>query len=1173
MTNSCDSFFLRKAEALAELSWRERFQISHITASRPNPALLEQYVFLRDRTARGRLIAMSKTITQSVIKQAFVDYLSRETDESRQAYLDELRSSTPKLAEEIMSLQQLADTEPGSSSDSAPANSQMNSSDASYELLERIGEGGMGTVFLANQTTPIAREVAIKVVKPGMDSEQVIARFDNERQSLALMNHPNIAKIFDAGTTEKGRPFFVMELARGTPLTSFCKEHQLSINRRLELFIDLCDGIEHAHQRGVIHRDIKPGNVQVTLSDGRPIVKIIDFGIAKAIDQNLSEDAVLTLHSQLVGTPLYMSPEQAGQNGTGVDTRSDIYSLGVMLYELVTDSTPLDSDSLKTGERDQLFRAIREIEPPPPSQRLASTTSALGQGESGLSRSFRIRCRKELDWIAMKALAKEPDRRYETATAFREDIQRFLANEPINARPPSVKYRWSKFAIRNRMLLGTAAVVLLSLVVGLCATAWQAARATDAEALAEQRLVLALQEQEKSREEAKRAQEESEIATAIADFLQNDLLSVTSMEGQVLAGLRPEPDLKVRTLLDRASDRIDGGFKGSPRIRQRLHMTLGNTYMRLGLPTETLIHAQKAYDIDFQLEKKDAVATSQILRQLVSGHVQLQNYGEAEKVLQQASLLKLEPSDQGNLADEELLMMKVVLAFKKGRYETAIDILKDLIASCEDRYGPEHRRTLAAQSELATNLVHVGKLDEALALDQKLLEIRERHFGGKHPDVLKSKVAVGVMFNRRKDYLQAHEHFLTAYQGLQETVGPDAQTTLDCAANFGCNLTSLGRLLEAQTTLEAAVTASKNSLGIHHETTHLAEEFLATLYGKQGKLAQAIELREKLLKNLSKRMGLMNPKIIRQRYQLAELKFKLDPNESNQQKFQSAVFLAEQHYGSEAPTTLTMKNNFATALSAAGLHSHALEIHQEVLQLHMQLQGPQSIAVIGSEFNIATSLIRLNRSEDALQLLTRLTKKIDETPIVGHPLVSLVFFHYGRQLANLSSSDKKVESVSHAFRKAYDSALQTSGSLHRQTLMTFENLLAWMLAQDELNLALKLVDSQSKLAKQECSNDPVIMLGVYRRSSRALYQSKWFEQAIPHLEAYYRCLTESGRLQEPQTLEVLKDYVDSCEQADMSSRAIHLLQSHIKALKSSDGDSNAMAEAAKQLLNNLRIEL
>jgi WD40 repeat protein/serine/threonine protein kinase len=353
-----------------------------------------------------------------------------------------------------------------------------------YKLLQQIGEGGFGVVYMAEQQQPVRRKVALKIIKPGMDTKEVIARFESERQALALMDHPNVARVFDAGATDSGRPYFVMELVRGVPITEFCDKNHLPPAGRLELFQAVCSAVQHAHQKGIIHRDLKPSNILVTLHDGRPVPKVIDFGVAKATNQQLTERTLFTAYGQMVGTPAYMSPEQAEMSGLDIDTRSDIYALGVLLYELLTGTTPLEGTRLRQAGYAEMQRLIREEEPPRPSNRLSSlggkATVMAGNRGTDVKRLTQL-LRGDLDWIVMKALEKDRNRRYETPSAFAQDVERFLKHEAIQARPPSALYKLRKFARRNRKTVLTAAVLIFLLIAGILGTSIGLLWATDAE--------------------------------------------------------------------------------------------------------------------------------------------------------------------------------------------------------------------------------------------------------------------------------------------------------------------------------------------------------------------------------------------------------------------------------------------------------------------------------------------------------------------------------------------------------------------------------------------------------------------------------------------------------------------------------------------------------------------
>jgi WD40 repeat protein/serine/threonine protein kinase len=416
-------------------------------------------------------------VHQDKAKSVLLNALEIDSTSVRQAYLDAACSGNEALRREVQDLLQhhdqvgvfLASPVPAlAATINEPPIESPGTVIGPYKLMEQIGEGGMGLVFVAEQQQPVRRKVALKVIKPGMDTRQVIARFEAERQALALMDHPNIAKVHDGGETASGRPFFVMELVKGVPITEYCDQNRVPIRERLELFLDVCQAVQHAHQKGIIHRDIKPSNVLVVSHDGKPVVKVIDFGVAKAIGQQLTDKTIYTQFTQLVGTPLHMSPEQAGHSGVDVDTRTDIYALGVLLYELLTGTTPFEKERFKEAGFDEMRRLIREEEPPKPSTRI----STLGQAATTISTQRRSDpkrlsqlIRGELDWIVMKALEKDRNRRYETSTALAADVQRYLADEPVQACPPSSVYRLRKFARRHTTALAMASVVAAAVLL------------------------------------------------------------------------------------------------------------------------------------------------------------------------------------------------------------------------------------------------------------------------------------------------------------------------------------------------------------------------------------------------------------------------------------------------------------------------------------------------------------------------------------------------------------------------------------------------------------------------------------------------------------------------------------------------------------------------------------
>jgi serine/threonine protein kinase len=734
-----------------------------------------------------------------------------------------------------------------------------------YQLHQVLGHGGMGEVWLAEQKQPVRRRVAIKLIKAGMDTREVVARFESERQALALMNHPAIAKVFDAGSTPEGRPYFVMEYVIGVPITTYCDKHMLTMRQRLALFVRVCEGVQHAHQKAILHRDLKPSNILVGEIDGVPAPRIIDFGVAKATAQRLTADIMFTRVGTIIGTPGYMSPEQADSAGADVDTRTDVYSLGVVLYELLVGALPLD---FSTTPLDQVPRKLREEDPPRPSTKLltlAGQSSVAAHNRGGDAPALAGQLRGDLDAIALKALEKDRARRYATPAGLAADIGRYLRHEPVSARPPSRAYQLRKLARRNRGLVTSAAAILLTLVAATAVSTREAIRATRAERGAAASL--------------KQSQEETAKAQAVNSFLQEMLQSAdprSASKDDPAAGR----DVTVAHVLDQAVRRLDAGsLRAQPLVEAAARESLGTTFSGLGrypeaereyraalairraapggddaelanseanlaeqltfedkLPEAEMLQ-RDALRLRTDLFGPDAVAVGASLTDLAITLRHESKLREAEAALRKGLDIDLKNNRAVDAASDEH-NLGVLLRFEKRPAE-AEAMLRRALASHLQAFGPENADTATSMNQLASALQDEGKLPEAEQYARNSLATMRRLEGDQHPDIAVGLNHVASVLKDEGKLDEAEPMFRQALDIGERAWGPDQADMARIETNLGDLLAKRGKLPESERLLRTALRCREKILPSNHPDIFDSEAKLGGVLVQEGRFQEA----------------------------------------------------------------------------------------------------------------------------------------------------------------------------------------------------------------------------------------------------------------------------------------------------------------------------------------------
>jgi len=736
-----------------------------------------------------------------------------------------------------------------------------------YKLLQQIGEGGGGIVFMAEQEEPVRRKVALKVIKPGMDTKSVIARFEAERRALTLMDHPNIAKVFDAGATESGRPYFVMELIRGIKITEYCDRNSLTTEARLELFVQVCQAIQHAHQKGIIHRDVKPSNILVTEPDGsRPLPVVIDFGIAKATsDLRSAESTFSTGFEMVLGTPAYMSPEQASLTSLEVDTRTDIYSLGVLLFELLTGSTPFDTGELLQTGLDEIRRVIREVEPVRPSARLGRLTpeqlAEVSRHRKTDSARLLRTVRGDLDWIVIKALEKDRTRRYETANGLALDVKRFLSNETVSARPPSSLYRFQKTLARNKLVFAGAGVVAALLVVSLIVVSVSLAR---------------------ERQVRLEADSDKEKANQVTQFLETMLRGV----GPSVALGRDTTLL--REVLDQTADRV-GEMTNQPAVEAELSDLIGTLYSEVGnyrraedmlnsavairrrvlgpesadtatslnnlglafmaegkLPESENAH-REAGEIRQKIFGTNNAQTATSLNDLSSVYRQEGRLADAESMARNALAVRQKLFTDDSLEVADSLRNLCIILGDEGKWEESEARARQVLAIRQKVFGTEHPEVASALDDLAWAVGARGKLAEAQKLEQQALAMRLKLLPENHPDVALSLYLVGDRMRQRDDLQSADSILSAAYSVQRKVLGegdPDLFYTL---RSLGLTLESEGKLPESEQVHRQALDMYRKQGDVDNPQALSEVENLVRVLKAEKKYAEAEQYLDEIL--------------------------------------------------------------------------------------------------------------------------------------------------------------------------------------------------------------------------------------------------------------------------------------------------------------------------------------
>lgn len=796
-----------------------------------------------------------------------------------------------------------------------------------YRIVKLLGEGGMGLVYLAEQEEPIRRQVAVKLIKLGMDTREVIARFETERQVLALMSHPHIAKVFEAGATEQGRPYFVMEYTEGVPITEYCDRHRLSVRRRLDLFIQVCGAIQHAHQKGIIHRDVKPSNLLVEMHEGEPVPKVIDFGIAKATQQKLAEKTVFTRYGRWIGTPAYMSPEQAEMSELEVDSRADIYALGVLLYEILAGTLPFDPETLRRHSDEEVRRILRTEEPPSPSARVTGEAARARRTERA---ALAKRLRGDLDWITMKAMDKDRARRYASASELASDVRRHLDHEAVVAGPPGVLYRLGKLVRRRRLAVTAAAAVFLTLVAGITGTALALVRARSAERLASQ---------------------EAATAREVSRFLIG--LFEVSDPGESRGNT-----VTAREILDEGAEKVRQRLDAEPLVEARLLGVMGSVYRKLGLYGQATPLLEEAIEIRETLPESDDVEMAIALKELGILATERGDYGRAESLLQKA-LAILRRSVGSEHAEVAATLKELgVLDYRKGDLDAAEPLYRQSMEIALRVLGPEDPLVAWNLNDLANIYTDRGDYDRAEPLFRRSLEIHEKVLGLDHHYVANNLNNLANIYHYRGAFERALPLRERALAIHEKVLGPQHPLVALSLSNLGLIYKELGAYDEAEARYRRALEIREQVLGRGHVDVAMSLYQLASLDRDRGLYERAEPLFRKALKVGEAAVGAGDFRVAVIRGGLADLYRAMGDYDRAEPLYQHAIETLEQVLGRDHARTAAALNGLAELDAARNRYDDAEALFVRSLAIRQALHARDPDSPLGRA-DLASTLVGL----------------------------------------------------------------------------------------------------------------------------------------------------------------------------------------------------------------------